>query len=91
MSTSPDQIVLTHEQQKRIALLSDETGRRWDELLDEALSTFRPPSPPANNDTPPETFFDRAKLLGLIGCVEGGPPDLSTNPIYMEGFGKSES
>jgi hypothetical protein len=23
-----------------------------------------------------------------IGCVEGGPEDLSTNPKYMEGFGQ---
>jgi hypothetical protein len=23
------------------------------------------------------------------GCLEGGPPDLSTNPKYMEGFGES--
>lgn len=25
---------------------------------------------------------------GLIGCAPGGPPDLSTNPKYMEGFGE---
>jgi hypothetical protein len=25
----------------------------------------------------------------LIGCLEGLPPDLSTNKDYMEGFGKS--
>ncbi len=24
----------------------------------------------------------------LVGCVKGGPPDLSTNPIYMDGFGQ---
>ena len=36
MSTSPDQIILTPEQKQRLAQLSDETGRRWDELLDEA-------------------------------------------------------
>jgi Protein of unknown function (DUF2281) len=23
----------------------------------------------------------------LIGCLDGGPPDLSTNKRYMEGFG----
>jgi hypothetical protein len=28
---------------------------------------------------------------GLIGCIEDGPSDLSTNPKYMEGFGKSGS
>jgi len=25
----------------------------------------------------------------LVGCVKGGPPDLSTNKQYMEGFGES--
>ncbi len=24
----------------------------------------------------------------LVGCVTGGPPDLSTNKQYMEGFGE---
>ncbi|MDV2992372.1 MAG: hypothetical protein N4J56_002026 [Chroococcidiopsis sp. SAG 2025] len=23
-----------------------------------------------------------------VGCLEGGPPDLSTNKKYMEGYGK---
>jgi hypothetical protein len=25
----------------------------------------------------------------LVGCVKGGPPDLSTNKRYMEGFGEA--
>lgn len=25
----------------------------------------------------------------LVGCVEGGPPDLSINQQYMEGFGEA--
>lgn len=24
----------------------------------------------------------------LVGCAKGGPPDLSTNKKYMEGYGK---
>jgi hypothetical protein len=24
----------------------------------------------------------------LVGCVKGGPKDLSTNPEYMDGFGE---
>jgi hypothetical protein len=38
-----------------------------------------------------ESFYEAATRLGLIGCVRGGPPDLSTNPMHMEGFGASES
>jgi predicted DNA-binding protein len=34
-----------------------------------------------------ESAYDVAKRLGLVGCAKGLPPDLSTNPKYMEGFG----
>lgn len=29
--------------------------------------------------------FDRA---GLVGCVKDAPPDLSSNPRYLEGLGR---
>ncbi len=35
----------------------------------------------------PESFAAQARKY--IGCAEGGPPDLSTNKKYMEGFGES--
>jgi predicted DNA-binding antitoxin AbrB/MazE fold protein len=41
----------------------------------------------ADPATPAESFFDAASRLGLIGSLEGGPPDLSTSPRHMEGFG----
>ena len=41
----------------------------------------------------PETADESMSFLevagDLIGCLEGLPPDLSTNKNYMEGFGKS--
>jgi hypothetical protein len=90
MSILPNQIALTSEQRERLARLAEETGRPWGELLDEALAAYQP-HPASPNGQEGESFFDRASRLGLIGCVEGGPPDLSTNPKYMEGFGESES
>ena len=36
------------------------------------------------------TLFELLDRAGLIGCVKDAPPDLSTNPQYMEGFGKSD-
>jgi hypothetical protein len=36
-----------------------------------------------------ESAFDALSRRGLIGCIKGGPPDLSTNPKYMEGLGQS--
>ena len=34
------------------------------------------------------TLHDVLQSLGLLGCIEDGPTDLSTNPKYMEGFGE---
>jgi predicted DNA-binding antitoxin AbrB/MazE fold protein len=37
-----------------------------------------------------ESFFEAASRLGLIGSLHGGPPDLSSNPEHMEGFGRAD-
>jgi len=34
------------------------------------------------------TCFELAEQAGLIGCVESGKGDLSTNPQHMKGFGE---
>ena len=37
---------------------------------------------------PVAASMSAAELAGdLVGCLEDGPSDLSTNPSYMEGFG----
>jgi len=36
------------------------------------------------------TLYQLLNQAGLIGCVKDAVSDLSTNPKYMEGFGKSE-
>ena len=38
---------------------------------------------------PGESLYDAFMRHGAIGCIKGGPPDVATNPKYMEGFGKS--
>ncbi len=48
-------------------------------VLREAFAAQRPAAAPAGS------FYERAKHL--IG-VASGPGDLSTNPKYMEGYGK---
>ncbi len=35
-----------------------------------------------------ESVYDSMNRRGLIGKLTIAPADLSTNPIYMEGFGK---
>jgi hypothetical protein len=86
MSPSLNQIALTPEQRQRVAQLSLQTGMPWQQVLDAALAGFQ-----SKSDAPQgheeESFYDAAKRLGLIGCVPGGPADLSTNPAYMEGLG----
>ena len=90
MSISHDQIILNAEQKGRLARLAEETGKPWDEVLGEALAAFRPLSASAE-ERRQESFYDVARRLGFIGSLDGGPPDLSTNPKYMEGFGKSDT
>lgn len=37
---------------------------------------------------PPPQFTSALEFAGnLVGCLEGGPSDLSTNKEYLEGFG----
>jgi len=35
------------------------------------------------------TLYDVLDEVGLIGCIKDAPPDLSSNPAHLEGFGKS--
>jgi len=42
---------------------------------------------PSNSTEP--TLYEAMEKAGLIGCIKDAPPDLSSNPKYMEGFGKS--
>jgi hypothetical protein len=93
MST-PEQIRLTSDQQALVAQLAEQLGKPWSQVLSEALTAYS--TAPVNgsnagsaSQAQHESFFAAASRLGLIGCVEGGPPDLSTNPKYMEGFGGS--
>jgi hypothetical protein len=37
---------------------------------------------------PRPTCLEIARRIGLVGVAKGLPRDLSTNPIYMEGFGR---
>ena len=34
-----------------------------------------------------ESAYEAFMRSGLVGCLKGGPADLSTNPKYREGFG----
>lgn len=88
-------VELDPKDQRDLEELSRESGKPPEELLRQlihaALEDRRNGQRPAAGDeVSGESFYDAAKRLGLIGCAEGLPSDLSTNPKYMEGFGESE-
>ncbi len=57
------------------------------ELVRRALTAFLKSSDQGVEDTAPQSAADL--LADLVGCCEGGPADLSSNPAYMTGFGTS--
>ena len=38
--------------------------------------------------TPRQSCLDIARRIGILGIYKDAPPDLSTNPEHMEGFGR---
>jgi hypothetical protein len=63
-------------------------GELLRELLHEALLHRKENGAGAAAESGEENCYDAALRVGLIGAIKGGPPDLSTNPKYMEGFGE---
>ena len=82
MATNPQEIQLTEEQKQALAELADETGRAWPVVFAEALRTYRAGEEEVPDDTYNESAYDALKRVGLIGCIEGGPSDLSTNGVH---------
>jgi hypothetical protein len=77
---------LTPKQRETLARLAAQSGRPWEELLDEALTSLALPAMPANGAAT-ETVHAALVRAGLLGCILDAPADLSTNPRHMEGFG----
>jgi hypothetical protein len=86
MSTLPDPYQLTGDQQAQLANLAEQLGQPRSQVLDAALAVYGSGTQTSTRGEH-ESFYDAASRLGLLGCVDGGPPDLSTNPKYLEGFG----
>jgi hypothetical protein len=59
------------------------------EVLDfiESLKTRTPE--PESTTQEPEPISALTVAGDLVGCLEGGPADLSTNKKYLEGFGRT--
>lgn len=81
MTINPADIQLTPDQQLFIAKQAERSGRPWPELLQSLV-------PAAAESTVGETAYEAFLRSGYIGCCEGLPADLSTNPAHMQGFGE---
>jgi hypothetical protein len=92
MATDFHSIHLTGEQWKLLAELASRTGKRPEEVVAEALRGYEfSQGAGKENGQSEESLYEALSRRGLIGCIADGPPDLSTNPKYMEGFGESNS
>ena len=94
MSIDPATIELTPRQKDRLAEIAELTGKDCSTVVDELLSSVPLPASQGNGSSQtaekPRTAYEAFAAVGAIGCFDG-PPDLSTNPKYMEGFGINAS
>jgi predicted DNA-binding protein len=76
-------IRLTADLRRRIEAAAAKSGKRESVIIREALERQLAPARPA------QSAYDIAVKAGIIGIARGNPPDLSTNPRHLEGFGES--
>ena len=72
------------------AQLTEQASRRRlskSELVRRALTAFLQSPEKDLEATSPQSAADL--LADLVGCCEGSPADLSTNPAYLADFGKN--
>lgn len=89
MDTRSHQIELSSQDGEMLRELAANTGKSAQEIISSAIRQYQksvksPPEPAIGG----KTLFDMLNEQGLIGCLKGGPADLSTNPIHMKGFGE---
>ena len=82
MSASRITVRIEQELQKRLETIAQASGKTESEVVRAALGDYL-----ARERTMP-TCFDLFKKTGAIGCVKGGPTDVSTHPKHMRGFGR---
>jgi metal-responsive CopG/Arc/MetJ family transcriptional regulator len=82
MSARRISIRVSQELEKQLAAIVQSTGQTESEVVRAALEDYC-----EKHSTKPSAY-DLFKAAGLIGCAKDLPADLSTNPKYMEGFGR---
>lgn len=79
MATDFNQIVLNDDQRHPLTAAVDQTGIPWPEVFEKAIAPLAHKRENGFKNGSMETPYDILSRHGLIGCVEGTPPDLSTN------------
>jgi hypothetical protein len=91
MAIDISQIQLSESDRRLLAEVAQRSGKSWSEVLQEALKRYLAAVPASKrNGEENQSWYDSLSRHGLVGCLHGGPPDLSTNPKYMEGFGEGD-
>jgi hypothetical protein len=85
MSTDFRQIELDDHQRSLLANAADQTGLPWPVVFEQAIGPLAVSSLETHQNGKSATPFEILLQHGLIGCVEGTPPDLSTNKNYLAG------
>jgi hypothetical protein len=88
MATDFQHIELDEHQRHLLASAADQTGLPWPEVFEKAIGPLARKTDRQNGKA--ATPFEILTQHGLIGCIEGTPPDLSTNKNYMAGYGKND-
>ena len=90
MAVDTHDIELTEDQKRRLTNLSNMTGWPWSILLEDAIERALPLATlRAKVEQQNGSVYDDFVQAGLIGGMPEAPPDLSTNPDHMRGFGGS--
>jgi hypothetical protein len=65
----------------------EEARRLSSEERQRLIRELSAPEPQTSGDQV-RSLYDALSARGVIGCLKDAPPDLSTNPTFMEGFGQ---
>lgn len=88
MAIDPNDVQLTAAQRQLIASLAEQQGRSPQDVLADLIAPAGVRRRNGSRAAPTESAHELGQRLGLYAALEDGPPDLSTNRRYMEGFGQ---
>jgi hypothetical protein len=88
MAIDPNGIQLTPAQRQLVAELAERQDRTPQDVLADLLGPAIVRRRNGARSTPTESAHDLGQRLGLFGALANGPSDLSTNPRYLQGFGR---